>query len=468
MARRDKTAWIRQLQKSNVMDIQKRISEELADKIAREQKKESKFRNIASVLKTAASVIPGAGKLVSLAVDPVLRKAGMGADPSKLKAGKGQTIFGGRKAFETAESGLRQAQRDYEGQSLKDTLTMLAAAQVGGKLFSKFGGKGVETGKEIGDVVETPYSTKDMLITAAKDARPSVNIGDTANAMRVARPSYFLENPGQALGNILPYWQQKLGYKEQGGMVQNYKQGGIIQKFIDGGMVQKYENGGEVNWDDASDEEIIAALKEMDTSEAKDYVNTMESPFTKTEQGRNIYWAKKSMAITLLKSVQGTPGDISQLVEDKPEVGIADFKRNPEMMQAIRDARSGDSGAMENLVAVARSVRPELVNMDTEDLKKELGTLLTDVDPYGQGYKDVALAAGEKVKGLRGAAAKTAGMGSMMAGTGVGMGQRAARQAQGSLTSKLSDIYSARDIGFEEEVEAGFGGFESAITGIGN
>ena len=53
MARRDKTAWLRQLQKSNVMDIQKRISEELADKIAREQKKESKFRNVASLLKGA-------------------------------------------------------------------------------------------------------------------------------------------------------------------------------------------------------------------------------------------------------------------------------------------------------------------------------------------------------------------------------------------------------------------------------
>ena len=98
---------------------------------------------------------------------------------------------------------------------------------------------------------------------------------------------------------------------------------------------------------------------------------------------------------------------------------------------------------------------------------KELGTLLTPLDPYGQGYKDVALAAGEKVKGLRGAAAKTAGMGSMMAGTGVGMGQRAARQAQGSLSSELSDIYSARDVGFQEEVEGGFEPFESSILEIG-
>ena len=420
--------YAQSLQKINVYDIKKRISEKLAEDMESQEEKEGKFRKWAAILKTGAKFIPGAGKLLELVVDPALRFAGMGADPSDLKAREGDTAWGGREGYKTARTGLKKSQRDYREKSLIDSLTGMVGGKVlgglGDKWLTGFGARRGYGGKAIADRFAEQVTSQGLE-----------------------------DNP----------WLLTEGDWSNGGLIPSYKQGGIVQRFVDGGTVQKYGEGGTVDYYAMSDEQLIEEYKARGATkyELDVFRNALSNP--------DHDWAGvKDAVIKGLETTRGYEGeaDVDALTTSSEE-GINEFLRTPELAALINLAKTGDEDAISQLVEVARQQRPELREKNTEDLTTELLGQLKEIDVYGQDYKDVATEAGQQVQGLKGQAVASAGLGSMTAATGVGAGQRQARKVSGSLSSSLSDIYSKRDIGFEDVIEGSFGSFESAVTSVG-
>jgi hypothetical protein len=400
--------YIQLLQKTNVYDIKKRISEKLAEDMAKAQKKERKFKSLSSILKTGAKFLPGFGKLAEFAVDPALRAAGMGADPSALKAREGNTAWGGREGYKTARKGLEKSQKDYRAKSLTDSLTGLA----GGKLLGGLGN---------------------------------------------------IDSYGDGITNKMVSYMDDVGYESY---LDDFfaQQGGLIPSYNNGGMVQKYQNGGAIDYVSMPDYALLEMIGKIDPSSVTEWKEKLEG-FTGA--------VSRFALINELKSKEGyspqegQDTDVSTLTTSSEE-GINTFLKTPEMAALVKSAREGDEDALAQLAEVARQQRPELRNKNTQDLMDELKNMLPEeIDPYGQDYKDVATKAGQQVQGLKGQAVASAGAGSMMASTGMGGGQRQARQATGSLSSSLSDIYAKRDVGFKDAFEDSFGGLESMFTTVG-
>jgi len=122
--------------------VKERISESLAKKMAKAQKKEGKWRGLQSVLKTVANVaLPGVGgAILGAAIDPIGRHFGAGARPSDIKATGDENIFGGRKAFKTARGGLQDAIDAYKQKNITSSILGFAGSEVGGAALEKWGG----------------------------------------------------------------------------------------------------------------------------------------------------------------------------------------------------------------------------------------------------------------------------------------------------------------------------------------
>ena len=122
--------------------VKQRISESLAKKMAKAQKKESKWRGLSSVLKTVANVaLPGVGgAILGAAIDPIGRHFGAGARKSDIKASGDENIFGGRKAFKTARTGLQDAIDDYKQKNITNSILGYAGSALGGAALEKLGG----------------------------------------------------------------------------------------------------------------------------------------------------------------------------------------------------------------------------------------------------------------------------------------------------------------------------------------
>ena len=122
--------------------VKQRISESLAKKMAKAQKKESKWRGLSSVLKTVANIaLPGVGgAILGAAIDPIGRHFGAGARKSDIKASGDENIFGGRKAFKTARTGLQDAIDDYKQKNITNSILGYAGSELGGAALEKLGG----------------------------------------------------------------------------------------------------------------------------------------------------------------------------------------------------------------------------------------------------------------------------------------------------------------------------------------
>ena len=316
--------------------VKERIIESLAAKMAKAQKKEGKWRGLQSVLKTVANVaLPGVGgAILGAAIDPIGRHFGAGAKASDIQATGDENLFGGRKAFTTAQEGLTGSIDEYKQANITNSIAGFAGGQMG-------------------------------------------------------------YNPAPTGG---------------------YAQGGMIQRFIDGGMVQKYQQGGQIQHKIAPNVRGLMAT--------------------------------------------GSTGK-----------GINDFLRTPAVANLVNNARSGDQEAMRKLIEMSRQSLPELRNIPHADLEGEFKKSLTNIDLYGQGYKDVLSGTETTLEGLQtGAQGARAQAASGAATSGIrtgGGGFKGAESISEGLHSQAGQEYGKMQKGIQSSYDESFGGLETAILGLG-
>jgi hypothetical protein len=349
MARGDMSNFGLKLQNQNKKDIQKRISRNLAAVMGREQKKEGKWRGLSGILKTAANLaLPGlGGAAIGAVIDPIGRSLGQGADLSKLKAGKGNTIFGGREGYSTARRGLEKSLKEYRDKTISDSVTGAATGTVlkglsnkldlKGKLFGKFGK--LDGGGDYADMLEDRYNPLLPLIKA---------------------------------------------------------QGGMVQKFAEGGFVAA---------EDMDTEELIAALKAMGTDAASNIANAMKNPMwaqAMIEPARALIASTEGTGINI---DEYTPEGVTEGIDK-----YAKTENTAELVETARGGGDGAEEALDKLAEIARATRPELANKNYDDLKEELKKNLMPVDMYGGAYQDVNTKAAQQIQGMKKGASAAAGL----------------------------------------------------------
>ena len=414
--RGDMSNFVMKLQNQNKADIQKRISEELAAQMAREQKKERKWRGLSSIIKSGVKMIDPTGGFISAGVDtlidPIGRQLGAGADPSNLKARKGSTIFGGREGFKTAREGLQDSINTYKDKSLSDTLAGMVTNNLGGKLKGGLAEK----------------------LSQNRFAKQVTSQGIEDNPWLLTEEDW-----------------------SNGGLVPKYSNGGNVSSPGMTGFNQQQINDFQLRAKEAKDssKSLEDSLKQMDTAEADKFLAMMKSPFTRDhamKAGRQY-----------VQSRQGTTEDISQYVPEVTE-GQDTYAKTAETAQLMKLARAGDDGALDKLAQIARATRPELANKNWQDLKDAILEGSTDINMYGGAYQDVNTQAAQQVQGMREGASKAAGL--TYNPSGQGASQRGARLGQQTLSSGLSDIYAQRAAGREDAISGAFGSFDNMLLNI--
>lgn len=431
--------------------VKQRISESLAKKMAKAQKKESKWRGLSSVLKTVANVaLPGVGgAILGAAIDPIGRHFGAGARKSDIKASGDENIFGGRKAFKTARTGLQDAIDDYKQKNITNSILGYAGSALGGAALEKWGG-----------------GLKDALGFGGKNPALQQQALNMQNAQGAGRGTGFImDSLEEGVGSE---WSgtgltEMYGY-EQGGMVQKYENGGGVQQNAQKKRTQ-FKNV-RVEPDNPYNKEMKKVMIDVWDTYQYDGINWNKTGTSETNpnyqnltQGQMDKWRDEGRTENVGSSYMATQGE-----------GINEFLRTPAVAAQINQARAGNAGAMENLVEMARQMVPEYANMKNKDIRGALEKNLTHVDIYGQGYQDV-LSSGQttleglqtNVQGARAQASSGAATSGIRTGGG---GFRGADSISENLYAQVGDTYSGMQKNIQDEFDESFGGFETSILGI--
>ncbi len=423
-------------------DSQKASAKILAKQERAFKKKEGRFQLGKSLLSTLAQFVPG-GKLISSGIDiigdPIARSLGAGGDPDKFKLSGKNLAFGGEEAVGTMKEGAQDYLDMAREKSITSGLTSLASygmnKGLGDKFKDMFGKTSPlpsnTTGLNVGDILETPYSDKNIKISAINNL-----IGAEGN-----KPNSWIDmlfRPSEV--------------QRSGGM--GYEQGGMVQKYQEGGQVKRTKTSG---WGESQETTTV-----WDTYEY-DGIN-----WNKTGTGLETDPGLTNMTLQQManyRSEERTAGVRSQYMDDPSEHGIQEFLRTPAVASLVEKARGGSAGALENLVEMVRQARPE-VDKSNAELRESLKKILPKMDLYGEGYQDVLAGAETTLEGLTGKAQEA-------------RGQKATQQAtsgirrpgtEGTISEALytgaEDVYAGMQRDIQGEYDESFGDFEKMITNV--
>ena len=502
-------------------------AKELAASMSSSQKKESKWRGLSNILKTAFKFIDPTKGLLSAGfdsiIDPIGRSMGAGAKESDITLSDKYQIYGGKEALKNAKEGFKKSLSDYKQSSIVNSILGFGASKVGGALLDK-----VPKGK---------WDVLNLLKDGAEDG--AVDGARESSQMsllnKLIRPSEVNRTGGSGILTN-PFDVKKYGYA----------QGGIVQKFVDGGMVQKYEDGGTIDgnilrggtgqrmavkvnerthtyvptgastnttrrtqqiWDVQIHEwngtswdivETIRPTREENPngSLAKTYdMKQVHSKARATSGYETVKGLEKYKTSEYAEGVAETYMSDESSRTNEEGIGLGDYKRSPEMSKLINDAKSGDETAKKNLAEVMRQYRPEKWGSSTDaELFKIMDAELTSVDisEESQGYTDLerdrdtalgaqdtlATTAGEtfetRSKGyqdalkfgkqkISGEARKLATLGQSAYG-GSGLSKRAMRKGAGTISASMADIFGD----YQTEKSDAFGDYTTSMGDITN
>ena len=513
------------LAQANVGDIKTSASNKLADSMAAAQKKESKWRGLSSLIKTGANLLmPGVGGfLTSSLIDPIGRKFGAGADRGDIQLDENYQIFGGREAIGTARQGLTDNISNYKQKSFQDALVGFGESTAGGAMLEKWGG-GLKDSLGFGG------GLPNIGTTGAEAGNYADAVGDLYNPAppgtyaqggmvngfldKLLRPSEVQRSGGKGYGSIANkdslidrlrgeyYTDQETGITDLGKSLatpweQHLRLGGGESKYFDdessfmeslgdfkskygklyeqGGMVQKYEKGGQIarqtwrtnqvkNEETGQMENVRNKTTVYDTYDY-DGINWNKTGTSNNQDPQRNIMTKAEM--DNYRSEDRTKNVGSQYMEGTSEVGINEFLKTPATAALVDRARSGDEGAMENLIEMLRQQRPEMADKSNEELRLALGKTLTSVDLYGQGYQDVLGKTDQTLSGMnKGVQGARAGMASQAATSGIRTGTggfKGESSLSEGLYNQVGQEYKNMQRGIQDEFEGSFGGLESSF-----
>ena len=257
-------------------------------------------------------------------------------------------------------------------------------------------------------------------------------------------------------------------------MLKNYASS-KMPTYEQGGMVQKYEEGGQIarqTWrtNQVKNEETGQMESSRDRTTVYDTYDYDGINWNKTGTSNNQDPQRNIMTKAEMdnyRSEDRTQNVGSQYMEGTSEVGINEFLKTPATAALVDRARSGDEGAMENLIEMLRQQRPEMADKSNEELRLALGKTLTSVDLYGQGYQDVLgktdqtlSGMNKEVQGARAGMASQAATSGIRTGTGGFKGESSLSEG---LYNQVGQEYKNMQRGIKDEFEGSFGGLESSF-----
>ena len=498
-----------------VRDSQNKSARELARQQRREQREESRFGFGKSLLKTGLQFIPGVGKLLSAGVDiigdPIARSFGAGADADDIKLSGGNLAFGGEQAAKDARVGLKDYLKSAKEGSISSGLTSLVSFGLDKGLDDKFGdmiglgGKNPELQKEALDLQNTSgagmgtqlimdsleegagseWSTQFMPAMIGSESgtlrRGAVNLLDGIQKVSesnlnlpqgVSQMSRYADgatHSPQDIINALMKNPSDAGYLEDMGytpdMLRRYASS-KMPTYEQGGMVQKYENGGSVE----PRVKIDTRDKEMDdgTTQKQSYFTTYTYDGYNWNEGAGSWQNPGYDKITQkqmdnYRSEQRTQDVSSTYMSDPTEFGIQEILKNPQLYSQVEAARSGNEGALANILEMVRQSRPDLEGTN-EALTASIKKILPNIDLYGQGYQDVLAEGATTLKGLtEQATGMRAQEATQRATSGIRRPGAQSNISEG-LYSGAEDVYSGMQRGIQGEFDKSFGEFDDMVN----
>ena len=492
-------SFLSQLMQVRKQDLQKASAEKLAAQLEREQAQEKGWRGISSVLSTIANVaLPGVGGAITGALmNPLGRAFGAGGSSEDIHLSDRHKMYGGKKALETAKTGLDKSKSDYAKSALMGSALGFLGGEVGGKLLGKAGEawKGSGVGKALTGIDES--MTQGLM--GLFESSPQIAEGIKGVSKSLAAPTIgnlYTQSKGTSAFDpsfsLLPESQYAPSTYQQGGMVQDkgLEEGDInyLKQLQDeelgavNPMMQSSEN--ENQWWN----KLLAtrpSYKQDEYERLSKGLPEKQSPFLNTLQGlydvmRKDAEFKNGMIIPKFAAGGGiqvdeeqqsnTPNvpNVSNYFATQSEVGINDFLRTPAVASLINEARTGSPEAMANLVQMMRQMRPDMTEgKEDKDLSDMIGENLAAVDIYGQDYQDVVGGAQTTLQGLTGKAQAQRGqIASQAAQTGIrtgGGGFKGASTLSDQLYRKAEEEYKRMQTGITGAFDKSFGDFESMI-----
>ena len=504
-----------------VRDSQNKSARELARQQRREQREESRFGFGKSLLKTGLQFIPGVGKLLSAGVDiigdPIARSFGAGADADDIKLSGGNLAFGGEQSAKDARIGLKDYLDSAKEGSISSGLTSLVSYGLDKGLDDKFGdmiglgGKNPELQKEALDLQNTSgagmgtqlimdsleegagseWSTQFMPAMIGSESgtlrRGAVNLLDGIQKVSesnlnlpqgVSQMSRYADGATHSPQDIInalmknpsdASYLEGMGYTPD--MLRRYASS-KMPTYEQGGMVQKYENGGQVAYmqrtkpavyegygPDRETVELARTVYDTYTYDGSNWNKTEEGLDALPSGGKTITQSE----IDSYRDEQRTQDVSSTYMSDPTEFGIQEILKSPQLYSQVEAARSGNEGALANILEMVRQARPDLEGTN-EALTASIKKILPNIDLYGQGYQDVLAEGATTLKGLtEQATGLRAQEATQRATSGIRRPGAQSNISEG-LYSGAEDVYSGMQRGIQGEFDKSFGEFDDMVN----